>query len=124
MPVRLIVAAMLIAGGNGTSGELGNGESDSKNYPVLVVDGESSTTALADIVQVGAGEILIALLSQMAVVFCCWGIESYGRLGNNETTGQKNYPVPVLDSAGATASAITAISKIALGDESCVCAKR
>ena len=41
--------------GSGNSGQLGNGESSHKNYPVLVVDGENSTTALADIVQVGAG---------------------------------------------------------------------
>ena len=45
----------------------------------------------------------------------CWGGRSYGRLGNNETLDIKNYPVSVLDSAGATASAISGISKIALG---------
>ena len=44
----------------------------------------------------------------------CWGAETYGRLGNNRTDDIKNYPVPVLDSAGATASAITAISKISV----------
>ena len=35
--------------GYGTNGQLGNGESDSTDYPVLVVDGHNSTSALANI---------------------------------------------------------------------------
>ena len=100
--------------GSGTSGELGNGATGSKNYPVLVVDGQSSTTALAGIVQVGAGDSFSCALKSDGGVHC-FGAESYGKLGNNETASGKNYPVPVLDSAGVTASAISGISKIALG---------
>ena len=114
MPARLKRAAMPYCWGYGGLGELGNSEDDNKNYPVLVVDGENSTTALADIVQVGAGDSFSCALKSDGGVHC-FGAEYHGRLGNNQTGDVKNYPVSVLDSAGASASAITAISKISVG---------
>ena len=106
--------------GYGTSGQLGNGESGSTNYPVLVVDGQNSTSALESIDQVGGGDEFSCALNSSGGVLC-WGAESDGRLGNNETTGTKNYPVNVKDSSGASASDITGISHIAIGDDH-VCA--
>ena len=43
--------------------------------------------------------------------------KTLGKLGNNDFAGITNYPVNVKDSSGASASDITGISKIALGDD-------
>ena len=85
----------------------------SKDYPVLVVDGENSTTALADIVQVGGGKDFSCALTGRWRCSLLGRRNLIGRLGNNETLQVlKIIPFPVLDSAGATASAISGISKI------------
>ena len=102
-------------GGREITDQLGNGgTSDAKNYPVLVVDGQNSTSALANIVQIGSGTNFSCALTESGGVRC-WGSGIYGRLGNNNIySPSKSYPVAVLDSAGASASAISGIFQIAL----------
>ena len=102
--------------GFGVDGQLGNGESSTTDYPVLVIDAQNSTTALANIDQLSAGNGFSCAVTESGGLLC-WGTQLFGRLGNNETSGFKNYPVNVKDSSGASASDISSISQIALGNE-------
>ena len=102
--------------GEGQYGSLGNGNFVSRNYPVLVVDGQSSTTALANITQIDSGTGFACALNKINKVLC-WGEQNVGKSGDNEFAGHKNYPDNVKDSSGATASDITGIFQVTLGDE-------
>jgi len=86
--------------GLGTSGELGNGASNSSNIPVATSVVTSGVQAIA----AGASHTC-AITSANAVR--CWGKGDYGALGNNNG-GASNSPVQVLLPAGATPTEISA----------------
>ena len=79
--------------GYGASGQLGNDGIASKDHPVAVVDGDGSTTALTNIVQISLGEEHGCALTSRGEVLC-WGKGSKGRLGNNDSA-TKDHPVAV-----------------------------
>ena len=99
--------------GNGDNGELGNDETDDKDHPVDVVDGDgSSTTPLTGIVQISSGYYhTCALTSSGGVV--CWGKGSSGQLGN-DGTDDKDHPVDVVDGDGST-TPLTGIVQVSVG---------
>ena len=85
----------VVCWGYGGNGQLGNGNTANKDYPVAVVTSETDTTPLGGIVQVNTGwEHTCALTDQGGVK--CWGEGSYGRLGNKSSTST-DYPVDVVD---------------------------
>ena len=99
--------------GYGGNGELGNNGTESKSYPVSVVDGSGSTTALAGIVQISAGHSHTCALTSSGNVKC-WGNGGQGRLGNDGTEN-KSYPASVVDGSGST-TALAGIVQISAGD--------
>ena len=80
------------------------------------MDGQSSTTALANITQIDSGTGFSCALNKRDKVLC-WGEQNLGKSGDNEYAGHKNYPDNGKDSSGATASDITGIFQVTLGDE-------
>lgn len=73
-------------------GQLGNGTTVSINSPVAVVnDGALNGLKLKSIK--AAGGHTCALASDSKVY--CWGAQTYGRLGNGQTTGNSTAPVAV-----------------------------
>ena len=80
--------------GYGANGRLGNGSSTNTNYPVDVVDDNS--TALTGVVQIASGSShTCALLEGGGVV--CWGYGSEGQMGNGGTTETTDTAVRVLE---------------------------
>ena len=59
--------------GAGGDGRLGNGGINNRNYPVAVVDGDSSTTPLSGIVQISTGGSHSCALKEDGGVLC-WGL--------------------------------------------------
>ena len=86
--------------GQGLNGRLGHDYFRSEDHPVTVVDGNSSTTALKNIVQVNSGGDFTCALTSGGKVKC-WGTGANGRLGNDESTN-KDYPVNVVNGDGST----------------------
>ena len=95
--------------GKGENGRLGNDGTSDKNYPVTVVDGDSGTNSLANIVYIGPGkgDHICALTSGGEVV--CWGSGDHGQLGNDrsgegrtENIYNRDHPVSVVDGDGST----------------------
>ena len=101
--------------GKGEEGPLGNDGTEDKSYPVSVVDGNGSTTALAGIVQISAGTYRTCALTSSGNVKC-WGWGRYGQLGNDGTES-KSYPVSVVDGSGST-TALAGIVQISAGASS------
>ena len=98
--------------GNGREGQLGNDGITNKDAPVDVVDGDGSSTPLANISQISSGsEHTCALTSSGGVK--CWGRGYYGRLGNDGTTN-KDAPVVVVDGDGSS-TPLANISQISAG---------
>ena len=101
--------------GSGATGQLGTGSHENSNYPVFVVEGEVSENPLSDVVQVSAGEEhTCALISGGEVK--CWGLAESGRLGNNEWSGDVNYPVSVVEEEDSK-DPLTNIVQISAGGE-------
>ena len=86
--------------GQGINGQLGNDGSTSTNHPVDVVDGDESTTPLANIVQISVGGYHTCALTSSGGVKC-WGHGDYGQLGN-DGTADTDHPVDVVDGDGST----------------------
>ena len=83
--------------GNGANGRLGNGASTDTDYPVDVVD--ENSTPLIGVVQIGSGySHTCALLVGGGVM--CWGNGTYGQLGNGDTATTTDTAVRVLEKEG------------------------
>ena len=94
--------------GEGSNGQLGQGATTARNYPVSVV-GVGGSGTLGNIVQVSTGlEHSCGLTSGGQVN--CWGKGAHGRLGNGASI-DSNHPVAVKNIAGTgTLSGIVQIS--------------
>ena len=87
-------------------GQLGDGTSTRRPYPVAVKD--TSGIALTGAVAVAAGGAhSLALLTDGTLM--AWGYNGYGQLGDGTTTGKSN-PVRVRDAAGQPLRGIIAIA--------------
>ena len=98
--------------GEGANGRLGDDQSSSnKDHPVTVVDRDSSSTALSNIIQISSGgDHTCALNSSEQTV--CWGRSTNGRLGDDQSSNDKDHPVTVVDgtNSGAPLSSIIQVS--------------
>ena len=92
----------ILCWGQNTYGQLGLGTNYvlDENNPVPVMDGDGSTTPLANIVQVSAGENHTCALTSGGEVWC-WGDGSSGRLGYSSNFSTK-YPVRVVNASGSS----------------------
>ncbi|MCY4645047.1 MAG: Ig-like domain-containing protein [Bacteriovoracales bacterium] len=81
--------------GQGNNGELGNDVSGNTEYPVAVIDGDGSSTALGGIIQLGAGANHACAFLDSGQVRC-WGVGGNGRLGNDASVN-KDHPVTVIN---------------------------
>ena len=81
--------------GWGGKGQLGNDGTSNTDAPVDVVSTDGSSTPLANIIQISSGlEHTCALTASGGVK--CWGRAALGRLGNNDSTNNKDAPVDVV----------------------------
>lgn len=97
--------------GLNTSGQLGNGNFETKTSPVPVAlpSGVSRFTAIA-----AGGYHTLAIDADGNV--WAWGLNSFGQLGNNDSTlAPKNSPVQVLASDGVTVTTLSGITAISAG---------
>ena len=78
--------------GNNTNGELGRGDKNSVYSPVQVKSADGNSY-LTDIIFVSAGSNHTLALRKDGTVWA-WGLNTYGQLGNNTTTGS-SLPVQV-----------------------------
>ena len=82
--------------GAGYSGQLGNGATTNKNYPVGVISGQGSSALLSNVVQISSGVQQDHTCAQILTgEVKCWGQGTHGRLGNGGSAN-KNYPVTVV----------------------------
>ena len=88
--------------GKGQYGALGNDGTDNKNYPVTVVDGDGSSTALTGIAEITGGTQFTCAVTTTGGVKC-WGHGANGKLGNKATTN-KDHPVDVVTSSSNNAN--------------------
>ena len=84
--------------GSNQLGQLADGTTIGKNYPLAVIAEKDSANNLSGIVQVSSGEKHSCALRHDGTVMC-WGKGTDGQLGNG-TTISKNYPVAVVRGAG------------------------
>jgi alpha-tubulin suppressor-like RCC1 family protein len=97
--------------GEGTSGQLGNGNATNSTTPAEVLD-PTGNAPLSGVVAISASfENACALTSAGTVQ--CWGANTAGQLGIAATGPQSNIPVEVLDSTGK--SPLTDVVAIAAG---------
>ena len=78
--------------GNGSDGRLGNDDTSEKDHPVDVVDGNGSSTPLANIAQISLGGSHTCALTSTGGVKC-WGYGTVGSLG-------KDHPVDMVAESG------------------------
>ncbi|MCT8972661.1 chromosome condensation regulator RCC1 [Microbaculum marinisediminis] len=83
--------------GDGTSGELGNGDNANSNAPVAVIGLGSGVAAI----DTAWGYSCAATDAGTAF---CWGNNTYGQLGNGGAPVATNTPVPVIGFSGSTAT--------------------
>ena len=82
--------------GRGDNGQLGDGTSAFKGYPVGVISGEGNSTPLNNVVQIGSMMSAAHTCTQLLTgEVKCWGQGSNGKLGNGGDS-DKNYPVTVV----------------------------
>ena len=84
---------------DGALGDHGGVTGNRSYFPVDVV-GENGSGLLSDIVQISLGNKYACALNVQDKVWC-WGHGQYGKLGNG-STGNKNYPVPVIAGSGSS----------------------
>ena len=98
--------------GQGTEGQLGNDKLVNTDHPVLVIDGDGSSTPLSDIVQVSTGDQHTCALTSSGNVKC-WGKGTEGQLGNDKSVNT-DHPVLVIDGDGSS-SPLTDIVQVSVG---------
>lgn len=84
--------------GNNSNGQLGNGTNDNSNIPVQVKIDED--TNLSNIIKISVGTDHVLALSKDGKVYA-WGLNTYGQLGQNNTTST-NYAKVVFGGDGAS----------------------
>ena len=84
--------------GEGTSGQLGNGQAKLSAMPAFVLD-STGKAPIAGVVALSAGSQDTCALTANGTAQC-WGANSTGQLGKGSSEAQSNLPAPVLDSAG------------------------
>ena len=87
--------------GKGALGDHGVVTESKSHFPVDVV-GENGSGLLSGIVQISLGNRYACALNAQDKVWC-WGGGGHGKLGNG-STGDKNYPVPVIAGSGSSSS--------------------
>ena len=85
--------------GSGNSGQLGNGTTSSSYHPVVVIDGDGSSTPTSGISQISAGSFHTCALKDDGKVLC-WGTEVSGRLGAYSSPHGVGHPVIVINRGG------------------------
>ena len=114
----LISSGQVRCWGRGENGRLGNDATNDRNYPVTVVDGDSSTNPLGSVVHIspGKGDHICALTSGGGMM--CWGSGDHGQLGNDrsgfgrtENIYNRDHPVSVVDGDGSTTAINIGIKK-------------
>jgi len=97
--------------GQGSSGQLGNGNAANSATPAAVLD-TTGNAPLNDVVAISSGsEDACALTSGGTVL--CWGANNAGQLGNGAAGPQSNIPVEVLNST--ENAPLSDVSAIAVG---------
>ena len=91
--------------GSNSSGQLGDGTTTNRSYPVQIKTSES--TYLSNIIAIGAGLVYTAVLKSDGTVWS-WGLNSYGQLGDGTTTNRL-YPVQAKTSESVYLTGITSI---------------
>ena len=111
--------------GHGGSGRLGNNGTVDKDHPVAVVGVDTDNDGNGDglltgITQISAGVKHTCALKNDGGVLC-WGEGEHGRLGNDNTTDDRSYPVAVVgedtDDDGNGNGELTGIIQISVGRE-------
>ena len=98
--------------GKGGSGQLGNGGTENKDYPLYVK--EEASTELSNIVQISAGAEHTCVLKESGKVVC-WGDDDDGQLGNGASvTADQLYPVYVHEGESSS-SHLTKIVQVQVG---------
>ena len=88
--------------GQGTSGQLGSGNSIDAAVPTAVVAGSTDNTPLNGVVAISAGVENSCALTTSGTAFC-WGANSSGQLGHGTTGAASSVPVTVLNPVGQSA---------------------
>ena len=91
--------------GLGEDGQLGNGEIEEQNRPVVVET--AADTPLTNVTDMSLGTSHTCAIS--AGTAYCWGKGKNGRLGNGRTTGRRDRPVVVETATGVSLTNVTAI---------------
>lgn len=102
--------------GRNSSGELGDDTTTDRTRPVPVLNpaGAAPITGVAGIT-LGEGHTCARLVDARAY---CWGADTYGELGDGNTTASRPLPVPVLNPTGT--APITGVAEIRAGwDHTC-----
>ena len=99
--------------GYGSSGQLGNGGTGNKTYPVPVMNGESTPDELLGVQHVAVGKHHSCVIDKDGRVLC-WGEGSDGQLGNG-TNVDRSYSSHVIAANGVT-NPLTGAVQIAAGD--------
>ena len=107
--------------GEGTFGQLGHGLSTSSYYPVTVISGMGSFTALGSVIQIASGDYYSCALKSDGTV-SCWGSELQGRLGNASSISSNNFPVDVVAGEGSS-DLLNNVIQISAGKKGHTCAQ-
>jgi alpha-tubulin suppressor-like RCC1 family protein/Flp pilus assembly pilin Flp len=105
------VGGQALCWGSGALGSNPSGYSSSSNLPKTVRN-STDTGPLTGISQIAGGENYVCALISGGV--WCWGINSHGQLGVNDTTARA-LPTQVKDAAGT--GTLSGVSEIAVGSE-------
>ena len=112
----------VVCWGEGSGGELGDGDTLPKNTPVAVVGSEDGTEPLVNIVQISAGEAHTCALTGRGEVVC-WGDGGSARLGNGDPSNEnKSHPVAVVAADGGSGLLRDIVQLDSGGSHSCAVA--
>ena len=105
--------------GHSSKGALGDngGVTETQSWFPVDVVGEDGSGLLSGIIQISLGNQFACAFNVQDKVWC-WGGGRYGRLGNG-STGDKNYPVPVIAGSGSSSSLGGIVEIVSFYDSSC-----
>jgi alpha-tubulin suppressor-like RCC1 family protein len=104
--LALTSTGTVLAWGNNTYGQLGNGNTTNSSTPVVVSLASGTTVTAIASGSMSSGVHSLALTSAGQVL--AWGLNNYGQLGNGTTTTFSATPVSVSLPSGTTVTAIAA----------------